>query len=904
VWEDTNANGIQDANESGIKGVHVELYDANGDKVAQTDTNATGEYKLCAKPGDYHIKVTPPAGYVVSPKDMGKDDSKDSDIDPKSNESENTHLDSAEDDTTWDAGLYKPACIGDYVWKDTNANGLQDNNEKPIEGVQVTLKDRDGNSVKDIDGADVSPKTTDANGAYKFCNLKPGDYKVEFKANPDSDGTPYISTKNENSDDSKNSDIAEYKVGGGESKVVTLKSGDNYKDLDAGFIQEICLGDTVWEDENGNGVQDANETKLPGVTVSLLDANGNKVKDTQGNEVADVVTKADGKYQFCHLKPAVDYKVVFKTTPGYYPTYKDRGGDDSKDSDIDSNKTISIEKAKVSNDTLDAGFVQPACLGDYVWEDKNANGIQDAGESGIEGVEVELFKADGSKVVDINGNVVNAKTTNSNGEYKFCNLMPGDYKVKINTPSDEYYLTYKDKGADDAKDSDINPTTKESSIVSLRSGDDYKNLDAGVFKPACLGDYIWEDKNANGIQDANEKALSGVKVELKSVDGADVVDVEGNAIEMQTTDSNGTYKFCNLRPGSYVVDTTMPEDYYITKANEGSNDSKDSDLEPTYSKGKGSTKAVTLQSGEDNLTIDGGAFKTSCVGSAVWLDKNGNGIQEANEPGVANVTITLLDKDGNSGLKDIEGNPISELVTGEDGKYEFCNLIPGTYRVKFEAKPENGAPYVTTGSKKGDEQDDSDIPEYVLNGGVTEPITLEGGQSYQAVKAGFVQEICLGGDMWYDKNLNGIEDEKNLGVVDIPVYLYEKDGKTIAKDVYGNPVKATKTDAKGRYKFCHIQPARDYVIKVATPDSYMPTLKDRGANDAKDSELRTDSTIYVKNPVKDDLSLNSGIYCECDDYNVHPENRKKMSAPAFSFVGFSLAFFALLLIALRKEKRA
>ena len=61
--------------------------------------------------------------------------------------------------------------------------------------------------------------------------------------------------------------------------------------------------------------------------------------------------------------------------------------------------------------TVDAGLIRPASLGDYVWEDKNGNGVQDAGETPIGGVVVMLQDAAGNPALDINGNVVASTTT-------------------------------------------------------------------------------------------------------------------------------------------------------------------------------------------------------------------------------------------------------------------------------------------------------------------------------------------------------------------------------------------------------------------------------------------------------------------------------------------------------------
>ena len=78
-------------------------------------------------------------------------------------------------DLTIDAGLhYLPAALGDYVWLDTNNNGIQDEVGTGISGVTVELEDTTGNIL--------STTTTDASGAYLFTGLAHGSYEVQFIA--------------------------------------------------------------------------------------------------------------------------------------------------------------------------------------------------------------------------------------------------------------------------------------------------------------------------------------------------------------------------------------------------------------------------------------------------------------------------------------------------------------------------------------------------------------------------------------------------------------------------------------------------------------------------------------------------------------------------------------------------
>ena len=100
---------------------------------------------------------------------------------------------------------------------------------------------------------------------------------------------------------------------------------------------------------------------------------------------------------------------------------QDQGGDDTKDSDVDNNgvsNTVTLAAGE-HNPDLDAGIYEPrGSIGDFVWDDQNEDGIQDAGEPGVQGVTVRLY--------DGNGNQLAQTTTNSNGEYLFDGLLAGD----------------------------------------------------------------------------------------------------------------------------------------------------------------------------------------------------------------------------------------------------------------------------------------------------------------------------------------------------------------------------------------------------------------------------------------------------------------------------------------------
>ncbi len=182
VWFDTNRNGIQEPSESGINGVRVELYsttNATADPtidtlvdstVTQTSFGKPGAYLFTGFPaGSYYAVFYPPAGYNASPADQGSNDSFDSDGIASTLGGNQvfitalTTMTNSSEDPTWDQGFYTDNAgitLGDFVWADTTANGLQDPQESGIGGVVVKLL----NST----GTEIGTTTTSPNGFYLF----------------------------------------------------------------------------------------------------------------------------------------------------------------------------------------------------------------------------------------------------------------------------------------------------------------------------------------------------------------------------------------------------------------------------------------------------------------------------------------------------------------------------------------------------------------------------------------------------------------------------------------------------------------------------------------------------------------------------------------------------------------
>ena len=340
-----------------------------------------------------------------------------------------------------------------------------------------------------------------------------------------------------------------------------------------------------------------------------------KVYQPDGTFMGETTTDGNGLYRFAGLSPGA-YLLEFTASlpSGYRLTGANQGGDHSLDSDAGANGRTAITFLASNEDDVswDAGIYRTATIGNYVWEDLDGNGLQDAGEIGLANAIVELHRPDGSLVA--------TTATDANGIYSFTNLIPDDYDLTFHTP--EGY-SFSPKGAGDAGQDSNAGANGRTDTFSLASGESNLTIDAGMNRKASLGDLFWEDLNANGIQEPGENGISAATVLL--------FDASGTKLAETTTDANGFYGFTGLDPGDYLVQFALPPGYsFSPKGVNGAAYNSDAGFE-------GKTDITYLISGETDLSLDAGAFRTASIGDYAWVDRNANGIQEHDEPGLAGV---------------------------------------------------------------------------------------------------------------------------------------------------------------------------------------------------------------------------------------------------------------------------
>ncbi len=336
-----------------------------------------------------------------------------------------------------------------------------------------------------------------------------------------------------------------------------------------------------------------------------------------------------------------------------------------------------------------------ANIGDFVWEDLNGDGRQDAGEPGVAGVAVDLVPI-GSFTT------IRHTTTNINGKYSFDNVVDGKYYLKFHIQS-EYSFTLENIGGEFI-DSDVNDshgygTTETFDVVKNQN---QYIWDAGVYKCITIGDLAWYDINMNDIYDAGENGVNGMRVELyRMVDDNWVLwDVDYTSIDPNSVCGDGYYTFCT-NPGTYYLYFALPPIGLVpAQPNVGNNPEIDCDL--TRANGYSTTDAFTLISGDQNdMSIDAGFYDMAMVNNSLaWIDNNSNGIKDVEESGLPNMLVEIFD---------VNGNLYSSTHTDINGNYYLDYLQAEDYFLKFHIPPHYNQYGFTLSNQGNDDYFDSDV---------------------------------------------------------------------------------------------------------------------------------------------------------------------------------------------------
>jgi len=205
---------------------------------------------------------------------------------------------------------------------------------------------------------------------------------------------------------------------------------------------------------------------IAGCLNAWIDYNGNGVLTDSGEQIAANLAVAAGANTLNVTAPTTAHGVLFSRFR--FTQQCSQGGQ---------SPTGLAASGEVEDYAL-------AALGDYVWVDSNSDGVQNDGNTGLNGVTVNLLNGSGSAVVDASGNPITTLTANNPqtgnpGWYEFAGLPAGSYIVQFLAPGG-YLFTNSGQGGDAALDSDANTDTGRSAVVTLAAGQVNPTIDAGL----------------------------------------------------------------------------------------------------------------------------------------------------------------------------------------------------------------------------------------------------------------------------------------------------------------------------------------------------------------------------------------------------------------------------------------
>ena len=627
VYMDNDFSGTLSGKEKIVSGFQVTLADVYGNPIASDKTNIKGVYEIPGVvPGEYTLTATALDGYAFTKTGEGNVMLN---LTGGAGISAPFRVELGTRVPGMDLGMILPGTVEGTVFADRNDDGMMDPGENGLAGVVVRLMGEEGEAFSTLIGED---------GHFLFDAVMPGRYYLEYTL---PEGAIFARVPNAIS--GGNTVTGENSVGRGSWFDFTTGAK-----VTAPLCGALTLGritGTAFRDSDGDGIRSAEEETLEGLTLVL----------TPSRRDLDPMTAtsgADGAISITEIHPDTwtleaicpDGTVLSRTDGLTLPLKPGKAEQESE---------LAVAMGQCW-DGQPLGCVTPAGLEGVLWLDENDNGLMDEGEQTPAGWQVTVTDERTGKIFDV-------LTTDENGAFETSGMIPGSFTVSMELTED----TTAPKEGDSTFRSEGGRLVM--SGISLGEGDHRSDLKLGIVRYTRMGGTVWIDRGGT------VEPLAGAQVILKDGSGTELVSA--------TTGANGAYEFTKLMPGTYSLDTNLPEGCVVVEPEDTRLASGRISIMTVTNRRHGESEPIQLVMGEDLTELDIGCVLPGRVGDLCWLDENGDGLQGMGEYGIPGVKIELLR----------DGTAIAETESDQYGFWRFSDVYPAEYTLRVtppqEVKP-------------------------------------------------------------------------------------------------------------------------------------------------------------------------------------------------------------------------
>ena len=858
VWNDLNADGVWQSDEPGVPGVRMTLSGGKDKIELEVYTDENGVYTFHQiKKGTYKVVCHVPDEYVFTVKAKGDVETISRMTTEKDREgSDQLSLEIGETHDNHNIGLMEGAIIEGVCFLDENYNGVYDEGEQPLPGVELRLA-RQSNNVL------LQSAISGEDGSYHFVGQRGSTFTIRATL-----PKGYVFTvvgEGENANQFvPNGDKTERRL-----SDVTLENGE-YRQIMLGAVSYGSISGRAYYDDNFSSQWEKGEALGKEIYITLYHADGERAARTR--------TDKNGLFQFTDLVPG-EYYMTMTPTKGYAFTALGAGNVMQTLPDGTGQSRMITVGMGENVENAGAGMIVPAVISGVFYADENDNGLQEKSEAGLIGATVRLMTSEGE---------MDSVVIDQSGAFKFS-TVPGTYYLQYELPGKGVFPCVAEGGNAVSGEDGVG----KSEWFTVGMGDTWSAPLCGGVLLSDISGTAFTDSNGNAVMDAEEAIFSGMVITL-TPSRSDLAEIS------VVTGADGAFALNDLRPDVYTLTVSCPNNCVLSRM-------KDVDLPLTNGLSTQSVNLDLRMGTQWHGQMIGCVLPSNWTGTA-YLDENYNGVHDAGEASASGETLVLRDantgedvitvqtdengvfvvegiapgeyelvypmdegnlvpkdsatdfhQDGDvmttgrvhiyenqdkegtklsiartteigglvwleqysgvtpvSGAKlhllDANGNAIAEYTTGEDGRYLFKGLMPGDYAIDVTIPA--GYVLVDTSDETMAEKGLVSVVEEA-NGlfGKSAVIELRMAKHRRDMDVGMVLPGRLGDKAWLDLNGNGLQDGTEGGIPGVTIELMRGE-KVVA---------TTVTDQYGYYVFEDLYPT-EYTLRVTWPAEVKPTI--------------------------------------------------------------------------------